>query len=99
MRKEITNRNEETNFKRNVGGCDNGLFDGLRLSGATEENDDPSMFVCVETTDYWIIVYHKETKVMYAVNRNIFNSAGCGVFSPLYNADGTLQVYKGGEPK
>lgn len=65
----------------------------------TEGNDDPSMFVCVETTDYWIIVYHKETKVMYAVNRNIFSSAGCGVFSPLYNADGTLQVYEGDKIK
>ena len=66
----------------------------------TEGDDDsPSMFVCVETTDYWIIVYHKETKVMYAVNRNIFHSAGCGVFSPLYNADGTLQVYEGDKIK
>lgn len=43
----------------------------------------------------WMFVYHKETKVMYAVNKNIFNNAGCGVFSPLYNADGTLQVYEG----
>ena len=61
----------------------------------TEGDDDPSMFVCIETTDYWMVVYHKETKVMYAVNKNIFNNAGCGVFSPLYNADGTLQVYEG----
>lgn len=61
----------------------------------TEGDDDPSMFVCIETTDYWMVVYHKETKVMYAVNKNIFNNAGCRVFSPLYNADGTLQVYEG----
>lgn len=55
------------------------------------------MFVCAETTNYWMIVYHKETKVMYAVNKNISNNAGCGVFSPLYNADGTLQIYEGDE--
>ena len=62
-----------------------------------DEDNAPSMFVCAETTNYWMIVYHKETKVMYAVNKNIFNNAGCGVFSPLYNADGTLQIYEGDE--
>ena len=60
----------------------------------TRTEDSSSMFVCVETTDYWKIVYHKETKVMYAVNKNIIDNAGCGVFSPLYNADGTLQIYE-----
>lgn len=65
----------------------------------TEGDDGSSMFVCVETTNYWMIVYHKETKVMYAVNKNISNNAGCGVFSPLYNADGTLQIYEGDKIK
>lgn len=63
------------------------------------DDDSPSMFVCIETTDYWMVVYHKETKVMYAVNKNILNNAGCGIFSPLYNADGTLQIYEGDKIK
>lgn len=67
---------------------------GCGSSVESKTDNDNSMFVCIETTEYWKIVYHKETKVMYAVNKNIWNSAGCGVFSPLYNTDGTLQIYE-----
>lgn len=70
---------------------------GCGSSVESKADNDNSMFVCIETTDYWKIVYHKETKVMYAVNKNTWNNAGCGVFSPLYNADGTLQIYEESE--
>lgn len=52
------------------------------------------MFVCIETTMNWKVVYHKETKVMYAVS---FGSYNIGTFTPLYNADGTLQIYEESE--
>lgn len=40
-------------------------------------------------TEY--IVYANDTKVMYYV----FRQAHAGGITPLYNADGTLQIYKG----
>lgn len=58
------------------------------------DKDSPSMFVCIETTKNWKVVYHKDTKVMYAVSNRRYNR---GVFSPLYNADGTLQIYEESE--
>lgn len=56
--------------------------------------ENASMFVEIEQTHIWRIVYHRDTKVMYAVSRGVDN---LGNFTPLYNADGTLQVYEGGE--
>ena len=41
------------------------------------------------STEY--IVYANDTKVMYYV----FRGAHTGGMTPLYNADGTLQIYKG----
>lgn len=38
------------------------------------------------------IVYAKDTKVMYVVSNSTYNQSS---FSPLYNADGSLQIYKG----
>lgn len=36
-------------------------------------------------------IYNKETKVIYL----FINGAYAGGMSPLYNADGTLQIYEG----
>lgn len=58
------------------------------------DKDSQSMFVCVETATNWKVVYHKDTKVMYAVSNRRYNR---GVFTPLYNADGTLQIYEESE--
>lgn len=49
---------------------------------------ESSMFVIVEITPSWKIVYHRETKVMYTVSRG-----GSGDFTLLVNADGTPMVY------
>lgn len=51
---------------------------------------DASMFVLVESTVQWNVVYHKETKVMYAVSDC---GVGSGVFTLLVNADGTPMLY------
>lgn len=51
-----------------------------------------SMFVVVETTSWWMIVYHKYTKVMYAV------SCSCetrGTFTLLVDADGNPLLWDG----
>lgn len=52
-----------------------------------------SMFVQVEYTGIWSIVYHRDTKVMYAVAYGSYNS---GTMTLLVNADGTPMIYKGG---
>jgi hypothetical protein len=51
------------------------------------------MFVEIECTATWAIVYHKETKVMYAVSDGRYNR---GTFTLLVNADGSPMVYGGG---
>ncbi len=51
-----------------------------------------SMFVVVEESFSFIVVYHKETKVMYAVSKDSHNY---GNFTLLVNADGTPMTYKG----
>lgn len=58
-------------------------------------NDDTSMFVCLEEALRWDVVYHKDTKVMYAVSRS---GTGSGVFTVLLNPDGTPMIY-GDSPK
>lgn len=49
-----------------------------------------SMFIRVESTMYYDIVYHKDTKVMYAVSRGGYNQ---GTFTVLLNADGNPMLY------
>lgn len=55
-------------------------------------SNDLSMFVVIETTADWDIIYHKETKVMYAVGSG--NTKTSGVFTVLVNADGTPMLYE-----
>ena len=54
------------------------------------ENDFSSMFVIIESDYLWSkynIVYHKETKVMYAVSCNT-------VFTVMVDADGKPLLYE-----
>ena len=53
---------------------------------------DVSMFIEVEETGFWKVVYHRDTKVMYAISFGPYNS---GTFTMLVNADGTPMVYGG----
>ena len=61
---------------------------------ATENQESVSMFIEIEQAMCWKIVYHKDTKVMYAVSDGSYNS---GTFTLLVNADGTPMLYKGGD--
>lgn len=57
----------------------------------TEDQQGTSMFVQVEKTEFWQVVYRKETKEMYTVSRGAYNS---GNFTLLVNPDGTPMIYK-----
>ena len=55
------------------------------------ENTVTSMFVVVERAACWIVVYHKDTKVMYAVSNSSYNH---GNFTLLVNPDGTPMIWE-----
>ena len=65
-----------------------------RIEKANETQESVSMFVEVEQTTSWKIVYHKDTKVMYAISNGSYNR---GTFTLLVNADGTPMIYEGGD--
>ena len=56
-----------------------------------EETDDGSTFILVDADYYCWIVYHKDTKVMYAVSRSGYNA---GTYTLLVNADGTPMIWE-----
>ena len=60
-----------------------------RVTQETVE-DNSSMFVKVEYSGHYEVVYHKTTKVMYAVSRGSYNQ---GTFTVLLNEDGSPMVY------
>ena len=55
-------------------------------------SQDSSMFVVVEETMCWAVVYHKDTKVMYAVSCGAYN---IGTFTMLCDKDGKPQLWRG----
>lgn len=65
---------------------------GCRGGNVEDKSSDMSEFVIVESTYNWDIVYHKKTKVMYAVSQGKYNG---GNFTLLVNADGTPMIWKG----
>lgn len=70
------------------------LFSLMGCGTAVEKEnkgDDYPMFVCVETTSIWKIVYHKETKVMYSVSNGLYNE---GTFTLLVDADGKPMLWE-----
>lgn len=54
--------------------------------------EEPSMFVTVESNYLWYVVYHRETKVMYTISKGGYNM---GSFTLLVNPDGTPMLYEG----
>lgn len=50
-----------------------------------EDKPTTSMFVVVEQAGVWKIVYHKETKVMYAISCGYYNT---GTFTLLVDENG-----------
>lgn len=63
-----------------------------KVETAYPESVNVSMFKQIETTGTWRIVYHRETKVMYAVSCSTYNY---GNFTLLVNPDGTPMLYEG----
>lgn len=57
----------------------------------SDKQPDTSMFVCVERASTWMIVCHKETKVMYAVS---YYGHGAGVFTLLVDRDGNPMIWE-----
>lgn len=73
------------------------IFSTLLLSGCqrvesvNDNSKDTSMFVEIEQTGMWKIVYQKETKVMYVVSYGSYN---CGTFTLLVDADGKPMLWE-----
>lgn len=63
----------------------------IKDPSAAVEKEDQSMFVVVEENMNFRIVYHKDTKVMYAISRGGYN---CGNFTVLLNPDGTPMTWE-----
>lgn len=63
-----------------------------KITSEKQGKNHESMFVVVETATYWKIVYHKDTRVMYAVS---FTSNNCGTFTLLVDADGNPLLWEG----
>lgn len=58
----------------------------------TEDENIKSMFIEVERLGTWIIVYDKETKVMYAVSDDSYNY---GNFTLLVDENGNPKLWDG----
>lgn len=71
-----------------VTGCN---YSTVENEGEVKEESAPSMFVCVEQAVTWKIVYHRDTKVMYAIS---CYGSGSGEFTLLVNADGTPMLWE-----
>ncbi len=52
---------------------------------------ETSMFVQVEDANAFRVVYHRETKVMYAISTSAYNY---GNLTLLVNADGSPMIYE-----
>lgn len=63
----------------------------IEKSGDHVPEKKASMFIEVEETNYFIVVYDKKTKVMYAVSESSYNQ---GDFTMLCNADGTPRLWE-----
>jgi hypothetical protein len=66
-----------------------------KISKHEDVNSNISMFIEVEKCAHWRIVYHVDTKVMYAVSCGDYNR---GNFTLLVDEDGSPMVYEGNEP-
>ena len=72
------------------------MFSGCTSTRAeakeVDDVDDGNTFILVDADYYCWIVYHKDTKVMYAISRSGYNA---GTYTVLVNADGTPMIWEG----
>ena len=66
----------------------------IHESDIKNQETDVSMFVVLEVGVTYKIVYHQETKVMYAISNGGYNA---GTFTVMLDADGKPLLYRGGE--
>jgi hypothetical protein len=69
------------------------ILTGCNLQYAQDERkpeNEKSMFIVVERTMTWNVVYNKTTKVMYAVSSGGYNA---GTFTMLCDKDGKPQLW------
>lgn len=62
----------------------------VEVEGKDAQNT--SMFIEVERTDYWRVVYHKDTKVMYVISNGVSNG---GNFTVMVDRYGFPLVWEG----
>lgn len=62
--------------------------------GESQSYSGDNMFVVVQSNWTYKVVYHKDTKVMYAISCDKDNG---GYFTLLVNADGSPMLYKESE--
>ena len=62
-----------------------------KVESVNDDDKDTSMFVIIEQTGTWEIVYHKETKVMYAVSDGAYNG---GTFTLLVDENGKPMLWE-----
>lgn len=64
----------------------------VEKEGAQASNVAVSMFVEIEDMGEWRVVYHRETKVMYAVSDGDYNR---GIFTVLVDENGWPLLWEG----
>ncbi len=62
----------------------------VEVEGKDAQNT--SIFIEVERTDYWRVVYHKDTKVMYVISNGVSNG---GNFTVMVDRYGFPLVWEG----
>ena len=90
MKKKIAILMSSLMLAISLSGCGNSYIETTYDPNAEEQV--PSMFVSVEMTEIWLIVYHKDTKVMYAVSKGGYNA---GNFTLLVDENDNPMLYKG----
>ena len=69
------------------------LLAGCDRTTIEEDVRTTSVFVTVESSTLFDVVYDKETRVMYSVNNY---GSGSGILTLLVNADGTPKLWEAG---
>jgi hypothetical protein len=75
-------------------GCGNKTYEDSKRGGPFDDDWGDGYFTIVESwggigAQQYMIVYANDTKVMYFIDA----CSVAGGMTPLYNADGTLQIY------
>lgn len=71
--------------------CNYATVSAENVSNKNTNNEPMSMFIEIERTSLWSVVYHKETKVMYAVSAGSYNF---GTFTLMVDSDGSPLLWQ-----